>query len=52
MENESKFTGGVLGYIGWSILSFIVTVITLGIYGLWVPIKLEQWKVKNTHFDE
>ena len=100
MENESKFTGGVLGHIGWNILAVLIIfftlgiatpwalcliwkwqitntiidgrklgfkgdglsllgnwikwwffcIITLGIYGLWVPIKLEQWKVKNTYF--
>lgn len=30
---------------------FLLTVITLGIYGFWVGIELEKWKVKNTSFE-
>ena len=99
-ENESYFDGGLLSYIGWSLLGGVITcvsfgilfpwalcmvygwkinhtviegrrlqlngtavglfgnwikwllllIVTLGIYGLWIHIKLEQWKVKNTSF--
>lgn len=33
-------------YIKW----FLLTVITVGIYGFWLAIKLEDWKAKHTHF--
>ena len=29
-----------------------LTIITLGIYGFWVPIKKEQWIVSNIHFEK
>ncbi|MBJ8325861.1 DUF898 family protein [Streptococcus pacificus] len=29
---------------------FVLIIITFGIYSFWVAIKLEQWKVKHTHF--
>ncbi len=98
--NNSKFTGGLLGYIGISIVSGIIVlftlgiclpyaiviyqrwvaehtyiegkqlkfvgtgislfgqwikwlllcIITLGIYSLWVNIKMKQWVVQNTCF--
>lgn len=98
--NESKFTGRMLGLIGVRIVSFLMTLftiglafpwavcykqrwliknqyiegqrlvfrgtgaqlfgnyikwlllslITFGIYGLWLPIKIQQWVSKHTHF--
>lgn len=41
-------TGGQ--WFGRWLLWALLTIITLGIYGLWVPIKIEQWRVKHTHF--
>lgn len=45
-----KFNGSAgslfLNWIKWLLLS----IITLGIYGFWVGIALEKWKVKNTTF--
>ena len=32
-------------YIKW----FFLTVITLGIYGFWLDIKMKQWITKHTH---
>lgn len=42
-------TGGSLffNYIKW----WFLTIITLGIYSFWLEIKLQQWKVENTIFD-
>ncbi|MBO5850756.1 MAG: DUF898 family protein [Clostridia bacterium] len=39
--------GGQLfgNYIKW----FLLTIITFGIYGLWLGIKMKQWTVKHTH---
>ena len=30
-------------------LWWFLTVITFGIYGFWLPIKMENWKAQNTH---
>ena len=40
-------TGGQLfgNYIKW----FLLTIITIGIYGCWLDIKMKQWSVKHTH---
>lgn len=35
-----------LNYIKW----WLLTIITFGIYGFWVYIKLLQWKTENTVF--
>ena len=32
-------------YIKW----FLLTIITFGIYGFWLSIKMKQWVVKHTH---
>ncbi len=45
-----RFTGSAMSlfahWIKWLILLFI----TFGIYGFWLGIALEKWKVKNTTF--
>ena len=33
-------------YIVWLLL----TIVTLGIYSLWVPVKMEKWRVSHLHF--
>ncbi len=33
-------------YIKW----FLLTLITCGIYGFWLDIKMKQWITKHTHF--
>ena len=40
-------TGGQLfgNFIKW----FLLTFITLGIYGFWLTIKMKQWVTKHTH---
>lgn len=30
----------------------LLSVITLGIYSFWIPIKMKQWVVSNTHFED
>ncbi len=47
-----KFDGTGLGLFGNWIKWWFFSLITLGIYSLWLPIKLEQWKVEHTHFAE
>lgn len=43
------FTGTAVGLFGNWIKWFLLTIITFGIYGFWLNIKLKQWIVKNTH---
>jgi uncharacterized membrane protein YjgN (DUF898 family) len=40
-------TGGQLfgNFIKW----FLLTIITFGIYGFWLSIKMQQWVTKHTH---
>lgn len=45
-----KFNGTAIGLFGNWIKWLLLIIVTLGIYGFWVQIKLEQWKVKNTTF--
>jgi len=33
-------------YIKW----FLLTIVTCGIYGFWLDIKMKQWITKHTHF--
>lgn len=45
-----KFNGTAIGLFGNWIKWFILTIITIGIYGFWLGIALEKWKTKNTTF--
>lgn len=43
-------TGGQLfgNYIKW----FLLTIVTFGIYGFWLSLKMQAWIVKHTHIVE
>lgn len=43
------FTGKATSLIGHYLLWWFLSIITLGIFALWVPIKIYDWQVKNTH---
>lgn len=45
-----EFTGTATGLFGHWIKWLLLTIITFGIYGFWVHIKLEDWKARNTRF--
>lgn len=45
-----QFHGTAIGLFGNWIKWLFFLIITFGIYGFWLHIKLEQWKVKNTTF--
>jgi uncharacterized membrane protein YjgN (DUF898 family) len=47
-EGKSYFDGGLLQYIGWSILGFIVTTLTLGICYPWAITMILGWKTRHT----
>ena len=48
MEKESYFDGGLLQLIGWKILGFIITFITLGICFPWAICMIYRWETKHT----
>lgn len=49
--NKKKvvFTGKALNLFGKYILWCFLTIITLGIYGFWLDIKMLKWQTKNIH---
>lgn len=46
--DESYFDGGLFQLIGYTILGFIVTVITLGICYPWSYTMIYRWEAKHT----
>lgn len=48
---ESFFDGGLLGFIGWGILAFILTVITFGIGAPWAECMLYRYQFKHTAYN-
>ena len=48
---ESKFTGGVLGLIGISLLECLIIFVTLGIATPWATCVSERWKAEHTIID-
>jgi len=48
VEENSYFDGGLLSFIGWSILGVIVTVFTLGICFPWALCMIYGWKINHT----
>lgn len=47
-EGPSYFDGGLLSYIGWSILGALVTMCTLGICYPWALCMIYGWKINHT----
>jgi uncharacterized membrane protein YjgN (DUF898 family) len=47
-----KFDGTGLQLLGSWIKWLLLSIITLGIYALWVPIKIKAWTTKHTSFAE
>lgn len=45
---ESYFDGGLLQYIGWSILGSLITVLTLGICFPWACCMIYRWEIEHT----
>lgn len=48
VRTDSYFDGGLLELIGWRILAFLVTAITLGIATPWAKCMLYSWEYKHT----
>ena len=47
-----KFCGKPSGFFGTWLLCILLTIVTLGIYGFYVPIKFQKWKEANTFFED
>ena len=45
---KSYFDGGLLQLIGWHILGFLITVLTLGICYPWACCMIYNWETKHT----
>ncbi|GEP19497.1 YjgN family protein [Pediococcus argentinicus] len=45
---NSFFDGGLLQLIGWSILGFVITTLSLGILYPWAVVMLYGWKINHT----
>lgn len=48
---ESKFTGGLLGYIGVSIVAFLIITLTLGILLPFAIVYKETWIAEHTYIE-
>lgn len=48
---ESTFTGGLLGLVGISILSGLLTIFTIGLAYPWAVCMKERWVAKHTFID-
>lgn len=48
--NRLYFDGSAVGLFAHWIKWFLLTIVTFGIYGFWVNIKIKQWKTMHTHF--
>jgi uncharacterized membrane protein YjgN (DUF898 family) len=46
-----RFTGTGGRLIGTWIKIFLLTIITLGIYGLWAGLAIKKWKAEHTRFE-
>ena len=48
---SSFFDGGLLALIGWTILGFLVTVLSFGILYPWSLVVVYGWKINHTGID-
>lgn len=49
--NQSYFDGSILSYIGYSLLTAFVTIITLGLGTPWAICIMLEWKISHTVID-
>lgn len=50
-KNGSSFSGGLLGLIGIELLSFLVSIITLGLASPWLYVMKRNWYIKHTTYN-
>ena len=51
IRTDSYFDGGLLELIGWRILAFLITAVTLGIAYPWAQCMLYSWQFKHTVYN-
>jgi len=49
--NRVKFKGNAFQLLGNAFKWTFLTIITVGIYALWLPVKIRQWKVKHMELE-
>lgn len=50
-NNQSQFTGGLLGLIGVNLCSALLIAVTLGLCAPWAVCFKERWIAKHTYID-
>lgn len=50
-DSRSYFDGGLLSLIGWKVLGFLVTVLTVGICFPWAYCMVYSWEARHTVVD-
>lgn len=45
-----KFNGNAVQLLGKYILWWLLSIVTLGIYALFIPVRIEKWITKHSHF--
>lgn len=50
-SKQSYFDGGLLQYIGWSIVGCLITLLTFGICYPWALCMVYSWEIKHTVID-
>ena len=51
MKQRFQFHGGAASYLGVGIVSFLITVFTLGLALPWAIVMQQSWKINNTTLD-
>ena len=49
---KMKFDGKVIQLLGKYILWWLLCIVTLGIYLIWMPIQMDKWVTKHSHFEK
>jgi len=50
-QQKSYFDGGVLGFLGWGFVCFLITLLTLGLAFPWAVCLFSSWKFSHTVID-
>jgi len=51
VARESNFDGGLAQLIGWRILGFLLTAVTIGLGYPWAMCMVKSWEIKHTTID-
>ena len=48
-NKRCTFDGTAISLFGTWIVCLLLAIVTLGIYSLWIPIRVKKWQIKHTH---